>query len=329
MIDNSDNELTYVILRDINKTPYNAPTSFLADYRDKNRASVLIQELIYNGNLKISDGVILVTDKGKELKKELLKKRQENEKEAYISVFNKVLSDFANNSLDEHYKQIMLKSPCQKCAALIFADNINGKDGNVSWKKEICADFKQHEAAVKHEQDKARIEKELSEIKSSGIDKYEISAATSKPQKETCAKCKSMDGKIFPVGSAVIGVNCPPFHEGCRCDIMPVLPDEEDLDKEWDDFVEENVPDGMSFNEWLDHLEPTNDGRLSLRHNSRQRTNVQRRRNTKPEKNKPKINKVALIIGIVFFLWGIAAEWAPALIIGVVSTIIAFRKMIK
>jgi len=38
MVDNSDLELTYVILRDIKDTPEDYPTSFLADYRDKNRA---------------------------------------------------------------------------------------------------------------------------------------------------------------------------------------------------------------------------------------------------------------------------------------------------
>ena len=33
----------------------------------------------------------------------------------------------------------------------------------------------------------------------------------------TCEICGDMDGKVFPVNKALIGKNCPPLHEYCRC----------------------------------------------------------------------------------------------------------------
>lgn len=97
-------------------------------------------------------------------------------------------------------------------------------------------------------------------MKNSNIKEYEISALI---KDDSCDKCRSMDGKIFPVSQAVIGENCPPFHEKCRCSIMAVLPTEEELEEEFEKFINDNVPEGMEFDEWIDSLEPTKDGKLA------------------------------------------------------------------
>ncbi len=52
------------------------------------------------------------------------------------------------------------------------------------------------------------------------------------------------------------------MHPFCRSSTMAVLPTEEELDEEWDTFIGEYVPEGMTFDEWLDGLEPTEDGKL-------------------------------------------------------------------
>ena len=46
---------------------------------------------------------------------------------------------------------------------------------------------------------------------------YEICA-----NDDACAVCKKHEGKTYPVRSAHIGQNCPPFHLGCHCYILPV-----------------------------------------------------------------------------------------------------------
>lgn len=39
--------------------------------------------------------------------------------------------------------------------------------------------------------------------------------------KNTCAKCGEMDNKAFQVYHAESRINLPPFHDGCRCIIVP------------------------------------------------------------------------------------------------------------
>lgn len=46
---------------------------------------------------------------------------------------------------------------------------------------------------------------------------------------------------------------------------LSVLPSEEDLDKAFEDFKADNIPEGIDFDEWLDGLEPTEDGKLVFR----------------------------------------------------------------
>lgn len=37
---------------------------------------------------------------------------------------------------------------------------------------------------------------------------------------QLCDLCRKFKGRSFPVSSAKIGYNCPPFHLGCRCNIV-------------------------------------------------------------------------------------------------------------
>lgn len=63
---------------------------------------------------------------------------------------------------------------------------------------------------------------ELLDLKEISIEKYQILSAL---DSKTCDICGELDGKIFPVKNAVIGVNFPPFHQGCRCTTIPYYDD--------------------------------------------------------------------------------------------------------
>lgn len=54
----------------------------------------------------------------------------------------------------------------------------------------------------------------LADISSCGASKYQI---VSCDDESLCDVCKKFKGRTFPVSSAKIGYNCPPFHLGCRC----------------------------------------------------------------------------------------------------------------
>lgn len=106
---------------------------------------------------------------------------------------------------------------------------------------------------------------ELQAYKEAKITRYEYAALI---DNRTSDICKELDGKIFDVDEAEPGKNYPPMHPFCRSSTLADLPTEEELDKEWEDFERENIPEGMTFDEWLDHLEPTEDGKLVFKQKS-------------------------------------------------------------
>ncbi|MCK4329290.1 minor capsid protein [candidate division WOR-3 bacterium] len=82
-----------------------------------------------------------------------------------------------------------------------------------------------------------------------GIDKYQFSAAM---EKQTCPECASLDGRIFLLKNAVVGVNYPTIHPDCRCDTIPELGQSRTGTKSakiGDEWVE--VPKTMTFDEWI------------------------------------------------------------------------------
>lgn len=70
---------------------------------------------------------------------------------------------------------------------------------------------------------------ELYGYKELDIDEYEFSACL---DSRTSDLCRELDGKVFKRNNAQAGVNLPPMHPFCRSTTLPVLPSEEDLDKE-------------------------------------------------------------------------------------------------
>lgn len=106
---------------------------------------------------------------------------------------------------------------------------------------------------------------ELEGYRNSAVERYEYASLDDNRRSKVCER---LDGKTFPVSKAKPGINYPPMHPFCRSSTLPVLPDEEDLDKEWDGFIAEYVPEDLTFEEWLDGLEPTEDGKLVFKQKS-------------------------------------------------------------
>lgn len=89
------------------------------------------------------------------------------------------------------------------------------------------------------------------------IDEYEFSACL---DNRTSDLCRELDGKVFKRNSAQAGVNLPPMHPFCRSTTLPVLPSEEDLDKELAELGDEIGAD-VDFDEWERNLQQGEDGK--------------------------------------------------------------------
>ena len=84
------------------------------------------------------------------------------------------------------------------------------------------------------------------------VEKYQILTTL---DDKTCDICGELDGKVFQVKDAVIGLNFPPFHQECRCTTIPYYDDTptEELtrvarDPETGKTYE--VPADMTWKEW-------------------------------------------------------------------------------
>ena len=98
---------------------------------------------------------------------------------------------------------------------------------------------------------------ELYGYKELDIDEYEFSACL---DSRTSDLCRELDGKVFKRNSAQAGVNLPPMHPFCRSTTLPVLPSEEDLDKELAELGDEIGAD-VDFDEWEQNLQQGEDGK--------------------------------------------------------------------
>lgn len=98
---------------------------------------------------------------------------------------------------------------------------------------------------------------ELDGYKECDIERYEFSACLDNRTSEICSE---LDGKVFPVSEAQPGVNLPPMHPFCRSTTLPVLPSEEDLDREIAELGDKIGAD-VDFDEWERNLQQGEDGK--------------------------------------------------------------------
>lgn len=100
-----------------------------------------------------------------------------------------------------------------------------------------------------------RSKDELRRYRDSSVEKYMIISVM---DAHTCERCAACDGKLYSVSDAIIGVNFPPFHDGCRCSTGPAISDEwvSTLERTVIDPVTgwtERIPVSGSYKWWLEH----------------------------------------------------------------------------
>lgn len=105
---------------------------------------------------------------------------------------------------------------------------------------------------------------ELDGYRQTGIESYEFSAVLDNRTSKLCDNVDGLDGKIFKISEAVPGKNLPPMHPFCRSTTLPILPSEEELDREIAELSDEIGAD-VDFEEWKENLQETGDGRLVYR----------------------------------------------------------------
>ena len=80
------------------------------------------------------------------------------------------------------------------------------------------------------------------------VEKYEILATL---DTKTSAICRALDGKVFKIDEAIVGINYPPFHQNCRTTTIPYFDDVDDTrvarDKKGKTI---RISSKMKYNEW-------------------------------------------------------------------------------
>lgn len=90
-------------------------------------------------------------------------------------------------------------------------------------KKDLNVLYYQAERLVRTETNYAMNQAHLKGYKDSGVvEKYEFLAAH---DKRTSKLCRDLDGEMFELSEATVGVNYPPVHCNCRSTVIPVLED--------------------------------------------------------------------------------------------------------
>ncbi len=110
------------------------------------------------------------------------------------------------------------------------------------------------ERLMRTELARVQTEAQLQSYKENGFEEYEYMACHNR---DVCANCKALDGKIFKIDDGMPGENAPPMHPSCHYATTAHM----DLNayEKWLDGYSEH---GMSFKEWQENK---NDARTKKR----------------------------------------------------------------
>ena len=86
----------------------------------------------------------------------------------------------------------------------------------------------------------SKMKKDLGDLSlylKAGYSEYEFMATS---DDRTCPSCSALDGKHFLINDAIVGLNYPPMHEGCRCTTIAYdQEDEVDFDDQSEVFEDD------------------------------------------------------------------------------------------
>lgn len=92
-----------------------------------------------------------------------------------------------------------------------------------------------------------QIKDALKSYKDAGLTYYEYFAGLD-IDNNTCDKCASLNRKIFRISEAKIGVNAPPMHDGCRCNVLAVIEEDDDEDETFTNTCEDCGNEFITYN---------------------------------------------------------------------------------
>jgi len=131
----------------------------------------------------------------------------------------KVIQAFQN--LDLSYIENITEEARKRLKKAIVDGNLNGTAPNIIEQQildipniQLCK--KEVKLIVHTETMKGFNNGALGRYESHGVKEYQCLSAN---DERTCALCKSFDNRRFKIGSSS---PVPPFHQGCRCTIVPV-----------------------------------------------------------------------------------------------------------
>ena len=87
--------------------------------------------------------------------------------------------------------------------------------------------YHQAERLIRTESARVAIQSSINTYSSIGIDKVRV--ITAHDDRVCSEKCEEHKGDIIPIKQIEVGVNVPPFHPNCRCDIVAVWEDDNNV----------------------------------------------------------------------------------------------------
>lgn len=101
---------------------------------------------------------------------------------------------------------------------------------------------------VKTELNHIQNEATFKTYKDYGVKRYEFLCGE---DERSCTDCVSLDGTDWALNEKEIGINYPPIHPNCQCTTVPYF-EEDEIDKFFDGNPDYEVPDDMSYSDWLE-----------------------------------------------------------------------------
>lgn len=163
------------------------------------------------------------------------------------------------------YDKIKLVAALEKLIPQAFARGLSSNQIGDMIAKEIDISRRRGRRLARTEINYLANQAALDVYKIAGLLEYEYLATLDTRTSETC---RGLDGEIFKVSQAEVGINYPPMHPNCRSTTIPYLPDEEDIEDrvardEYGSTIK--VPRKMTQEEWINKYVPKEQREILLR----------------------------------------------------------------
>lgn len=215
-----------IILLDWSNNKYESitpPQYFKYDYgidASEHRKMLIRRELLHAASPSESLKALLIPQL-----KEILRENGEKVSGKKQELIDRITTNLDENQFGENIsEQVLVCTPIgtkllKKYNNLVWAHKNKSTDGTISVANALNNSIQSLQEASAYARSTENLSKQmLTELQDLDAKNYEILGTL---DKETCLDCGQMDGKIFQTSKINFGVNFPPFHDGCRCTVVP------------------------------------------------------------------------------------------------------------